>query len=106
MVGSSALFAHGVEAAAGAAEAGDAAGQEGEDGGADDGRQDPPVVGALRRPQVQQVARVAVLQAGTEAIQWEILRHYLAWLKFCHTNFTYGLIYGMEPWRQSYKRGQ
>ena len=44
MVGSSALFAHGVEAAAGAAEAGDAAGEEGEDGGADDGRQDPPVV--------------------------------------------------------------
>ena len=66
VVGSSALFAHGVEAAAGAAEAGDAAGEEGEDGGADDGRQDPPVVRALRRPQVQQVARVAVLQAGRQ----------------------------------------
>ena len=80
VVGSSALFAHGVEAAAGAAEAGDAAGEECEDGGADDGRQDPPVVGALRRTQVQQVARVAVLQVGRGTIQWEIFRRYLALL--------------------------
>ena len=64
----SSLFAHGVEAAAGAAEAGDAEGEEGEDGGPDDGRQHPPVVGAVR---VQHVAAVAVLQQGRDSIGQE-----------------------------------
>ena len=62
---SSTLFAHGVEAAAGTAEARDAEGEEGEDGGPDDGGQHPAVVGAVR---VQHVAAVAVLQ-GQDSIE-------------------------------------
>lgn len=61
----STLFAHGVEAAAGTAEARDAEGEEGEDGGPDDGGQHPAVVGAVG---VQHVAAVAVLQ-GQDSIE-------------------------------------
>jgi len=61
---SSSLFAHGVEAAAGTAEARDAEREEDEDGDPDDGGQEPAVEGAGRCRCVEDVARadVAVLE--------------------------------------------
>ena len=62
---SSSLFAHGVEAAAGTAEARDAEREEDEDGDPDDGGQEPAVEGAGRCRCVEDVARadVAVLRS-------------------------------------------